>query len=407
MNVISVENITKVYKIADNSQKKGIFSSLFPRGMRDFFALNNVSFAVEPGDRVALVGKNGSGKSTLLKILSRITAPSYGRAAVQGRVSSLLEVGTGFHHELTGRENVYMNGIILGMTRREIAKKFDKIVAFAGVENFLDVPVKFYSSGMILRLAFAVGAFLESDILIIDEVLAVGDGEFQKKCINTMSGLEEKGKTLLFVSHNMGMVKRLCNRAIMLSSGKIVDEGPVDQVVNSYMLHGKKNKNSYVWPSNSNARDEYVSLVSIFAYTDTSSGGTFDIDDDIQIKVSYRVHKERFKLALQLLFYNEEGVLLFIASDTVGTNWTDKVRKPGEYESICTIPRYLLNDGEVFVSVAMIESGIARRLYEESVISFVVVDNMKSVGPRGDFIGQWLRTAVRPLLPWNVTYRER
>jgi lipopolysaccharide transport system ATP-binding protein len=204
----------------------------------EFRALNDVSFEVEPGEVVGIIGPNGAGKSTLLKIISRITEPTAGRVIITGRTSSLLEVGTGFHPELTGKENVYLNGAILGMSRREIARKFDEIVAFAEVEKFLDTPVKRYSSGMYVRLAFSVAAHLDPEILIIDEVLAVGDADFQKKCLGKMHKVNQQGRTVLFVSHNMMAVKSLCTRAILFDKGKVAFDGDVDSVVDRYLSSG-------------------------------------------------------------------------------------------------------------------------------------------------------------------------
>ena len=203
--------------------------------VEDFWALQDVSFALKRGDVVGIVGRNGAGKSTLLKILSRITEPSVGRVEIRGRVASLLEVGTGFHLELTGRENIYLNGAILGMRHAEIRQKFDEIVAFSEVEKFLDTPVKRYSSGMYVRLAFAVAAHLEPEILIVDEVLAVGDAEFQQKCLGKMKHVAGQGRTVLFVSHNLAAVRALCNRALLLDGGKVVSDGPVDVVARRYI----------------------------------------------------------------------------------------------------------------------------------------------------------------------------
>jgi len=256
-SIISVENISKIYRLGvigtgtfSNDLKvwwarvRGKPNPLAKIGKKDYgnqvgdiiWALKDVSFKVEPGEVLGIVGRNGSGKSTLLKILSRVTAPSEGYVKIKGRIASLLEVGTGFHPELTGKENVYLNGAILGMSTQEITRKFDEIVDFAEIEPFIDTPVKRYSSGMYVRLAFAVAAHLESDILLVDEVLAVGDAEFQKKCLGKMNGLaSEEGRTVLFVSHNMVSVRRLCERGILLNAGRIEKTGPIDSVLKTYM----------------------------------------------------------------------------------------------------------------------------------------------------------------------------
>ena len=245
---IKVENISKLYQIGDTSSGSlresiaGLFSSGGKRRTEDFWALKDISFEVKKGEAVGIVGKNGAGKSTLLKVLSRITEPTRGRIEINGRVSSLLEVGTGFHPELTGRENVYLNGTILGMSRAEVKAKFDEIVDFSGVEKFLDTPVKRYSSGMKVRLAFAVAAHLEPEILIIDEVLAVGDAEFQKKCLGKMEDVAGEGRTILFVSHNMGAVKNLCHNGILLKHGEKIKEGTAADVVDYYLQHATQQK---------------------------------------------------------------------------------------------------------------------------------------------------------------------
>ncbi len=237
---IKVQNISKRYLIGDTSSGSlqetisGFFGNKASNRTEEFYALRDISFEVKRGEAIGIIGKNGAGKSTLLKVLSRITEPTSGRIEIDGRVSSLLEVGTGFHPELTGRENVFLNGTILGMKRQEIKDKFDEIVAFSGVEKFLDTPVKRYSSGMKVRLAFAVAAHLEPEILIIDEVLAVGDAEFQKKCLGKMEDVAGEGRTVLFVSHNMGAVKQLCTRGLMLKQGKVVTQGTIAQVVDAY-----------------------------------------------------------------------------------------------------------------------------------------------------------------------------
>ncbi|MCL5102489.1 MAG: polysaccharide ABC transporter ATP-binding protein [Armatimonadetes bacterium] len=247
--IIEIQGIGKRYRIGANREKylslrDEIMKWLSPAARRaraalgEFWAIRDISFDVEAGETVGIIGRNGAGKSTLLKVLSKITPPTTGQIIRRGRVASLLEVGTGFHPELTGRENIYLNGAILGMTRREIAKKFDEIVAFSEVEKFLDTPVKRYSSGMYVRLAFAVAAHLEPEVLVVDEVLAVGDVEFQKKCLGKMSDVAKAGRTVLFVSHNMAAVRKLCSMAIMLSDGTKVMEGKTDEVIDHYLRLG-------------------------------------------------------------------------------------------------------------------------------------------------------------------------
>src|SRR5690348_9588702 len=248
--IIAVEGLSKRYRIGGrqvhNSLRDAVaalvrspFKSLRSNGSGNtIWALDDVTFEVAPGEVVGIIGRNGAGKSTLLKILSQITRPTKGRIALNGRVGSLLEVGTGFHPELTGRENMYLNGAILGMSRTEISRKFDEIVAFAEIEKFIDTPVKFYSSGMYVRLAFAVAAHLEPEILIVDEVLAVGDVRFQKKCLNKMQDVGQQGRTVVFVSHSMAAITRLCSRTILLDEGRVLADGPTHQVVADYLNAG-------------------------------------------------------------------------------------------------------------------------------------------------------------------------
>lgn len=260
--IITVEHLTKRYVLRHQQaprytalrdvladKARSFFRSASPRLTREeFLALDDVGFSVDAGDRVGIIGRNGAGKSTLLKILSRITEPSKGRITIDGRVASLLEVGTGFHPELTGRENIFLNGSILGMGRAEIASKFDEIVAFAEVEKFLDTPVKRYSSGMYVRLAFAVAAHLEPEILIVDEVLAVGDAAFQRKCLGKMESVAGEGRTVLFVSHQMDAVQRLCNKGLLLHKGRLITSGPMQQVVDRYLQHQSSSTAEVVFP---------------------------------------------------------------------------------------------------------------------------------------------------------------
>jgi lipopolysaccharide transport system ATP-binding protein len=258
-SIIKVEGLSKKYLLNKSAiQKSDTLYGSFINGLKnaknltqkkqteDFWALKDVSFEIEQGDRVGIIGRNGAGKSTLLKILSRITPPTKGRIEITGRLASLLEVGTGFHGDLSGRENIYLNGSILGMTKHEIDRKFDEIVDFSEVENFLDTPVKRYSSGMYVRLAFAVAANLEPDILIVDEVLAVGDAAFQKKCLGKMNDVSSKeGRTILFVSHNMGAVQNLCNKGLYLTKGRLNSIGDINDIINNYLQSGDTNKSDY------------------------------------------------------------------------------------------------------------------------------------------------------------------
>ncbi len=294
------------------------------------WALKEVSFDVSHGEVVGIIGRNGAGKSTLLKILSQITEPTKGRVELHGRVGSLLEVGTGFHPELTGRENLYLNGAILGMKRAEIARKFDEIVAFAEVEKFIDTPVKHYSSGMYLRLAFAVAAHLEPEILIVDEVLAVGDAAFQKKCLGKMEGVAKEGRTVLFVSHNMQAVTRLCERTILLDDGSVLGDGPSSQVVTTYLTSGVGKTESRRWDDLTRAPgDDVVRLCSVRSRTeDGQITASVGIHEPLGIEIEYEVLKPGYIFHPCYSIHNSEGVHLFSAQDTDPT-WRRKSSAEG------------------------------------------------------------------------------
>lgn len=285
-------------------------------GKSEFWALNDVSFEVEQGDRLAIIGRNGAGKSTLLKVMSRITSPTAGKVKIAGRVASLLEVGTGFHPELTGRENVFLNGAILGMRRGEILRRFDEIVAFAGVEEFIDTPVKRYSSGMYVRLAFSVAAHLDTEILIIDEVLAVGDAAFQKKSIEKMKQLgAEYGRTILFVSHSIPFLNKLCNVGILLEDGKIVGRGSVTDVVAQYMTSNDDSQPAVEWRRDPEAKLGYHEIVSPNRFYLAGDDGkpTTSLDDsrDWYAIIEAEIHKPDPRLCFTLYFYDESGTTLF------------------------------------------------------------------------------------------------
>jgi lipopolysaccharide transport system ATP-binding protein len=320
-------------------------------GTERFWALKDVSFSISPGEVVGIIGRNGSGKSTLLKIISQITAPTAGEIRIDGRTGTLLEVGTGFHSELTGRENVYLNGTILGMGRAEITRKFDEIVAFSGVEDFIDTPVKRYSSGMQMRLAFAVAAHLDPEILVIDEVLAVGDAEFQKKCLGKMGDLSRGGRTILFVSHNMSAIEQLCSRVIWLDGGKVIEDSPDAYATTSRYLFGGGGRSSLKgeWrsPSDGEFETEYFSLRS-FRVRD-ADGRTINapIRNDQQAFVEIALHIKKMHPGLEFgcAVINEAGVyvLLTLASDEADAGWP-KLTVGGVVLS-AALPRRLLNEG--------------------------------------------------------------
>jgi len=371
------------------------------------WALRNVSFELRQGEVLGIVGRNGAGKSTLLKILTRITPPTRGRIEIHGRVSSLLEVGTGFHRELTGRENVYLNGTILGMSKKEVDRKFDEIVEFAGVEKFLDTPVKRYSSGMSVRLAFAVAAHLEPEILIVDEVLAVGDAAFQKKCIRKMQDVGRSGRTILFVSHNMPAVKMLCTRAILLDEGRLVMDGTPHDVVSAYMTSDVGVPAERVWEDPALAPGRRVAKLRAIRVIrrDGAVAPAVDIRDDVGLQLEYDVKEPGHILMPQFYVYNDEGLLLF-ASYEQQNAWAQRPRPEGRYVSTAWIPGNLLSAGMFYVSCALLSrsTGVSQ-FYEQQAVAFLVTDNMGEGTARGDWAGSY-RGVVRPLLPWVTEHAE-
>jgi lipopolysaccharide transport system ATP-binding protein len=371
-----------------------------------FWALKDVSFEAKAGEIIGIIGRNGAGKSTLLKILSRITGPTTGFARIHGRVSSLLEVGTGFHTELTGRENVYLNGAILGMRRREIDRKFDEIVAFAEVERFLDTPVKYYSTGMYLRLAFAVAAHLEPEVLIVDEVLAVGDASFQKKCLAKMEDVGQGGRTVLFVSHNMSAVTRLCQRVILIDSGTVLRDGPALDVVSAYLRAGLGTSACREWEPSSEdrPRGDVAGLLAVRVRSEEGRiADALDIRRPIRVEMEYDVWKPGYLLTPHFGFNNEDGVRAFSAFDA-DPEWRRRPRPVGRYVSTAWIPGNLLSEGTLFVMAQLItaDSGMTQ-FRQREVVAFQVVDTLDGDSARGDLSGH-LQGVVRPLLRWTTDF---
>lgn len=373
------------------------------QGHDRFWALRDISFQVKEGDVLGIVGRNGAGKSTLLKILSRITNPSSGEAYINGRIGSLLEVGTGFHPELTGRENVYMNGTILGMKKYEINKKFDEIVAFSELEQFIDTPVKRYSNGMRVRLAFSVAAHLDPEILMIDEVLSVGDMEFQKKCMGKMQDVSDGGRTILFVSHNMPVVSRLCNRAILLENGSIVYEGGAEDVVNKYMQSASSYSAKREWPVDEAPGTNGFKLLSVvITDSDGTAIGTVDIEKSFDVRIEYALEKPELEFRSMVRFVTQ-GVCAFPAFERE----CYRHNKAGRYSTIVSIPENLLAEGEYVLGLSFF--GARGRKYNycsgDDYLSFLVVDYMKGNSVRGD-LAAGLEGVTRPVTHWKKSYLD-
>lgn len=379
-----------------------------PKTYEEFWALKGLSFEVGVGEVVGIIGRNGAGKSTLLKLLSRITEQTEGKITLRGRMASLLEVGTGFHPELTGRENIFLNGAILGMTRVEIKRKFDEIVDFAEVEQFLDTPVKRYSSGMYVRLAFAVAAHLEPEILVVDEVLAVGDMSFQRKCLGKMDEVSKEGRTVLFVSHNMQAVTRLCDRCILLHHGSILEDGPAREVTASYMGLGVENTSERKWGLGARIPgDDVVRLLGVRIINDAGElQNSFDIRNPVGVEMHYEILKDGFQFLPHFHVVNDEGTLLFIAND-LDPQWRGRQRPAGEYRSVGWIDGSMLNEGTYSVGAAMLSLDPSIiRFHERDAVLFRTVDDAEALDTsRGDYPAP-MRGMIRPALRWETTYTQ-
>ncbi len=412
MKIIKVENLSKKYILRSGRRKTTIrdvvtdaFGILRKKDekTKDLWALKDVSFEVEEGETIGLIGNNGAGKSTLLKILSKIIKPTGGEAVLHGRTGSLLEVGTGVHRELSGRENIYLNGAILGMKRKEIEAKFDEIVAFSEMEEFLETPLKYYSSGMFMRLAFAVAAHLEPEILMVDEVLAVGDLSFQRKCLAKMRDVNKKGRTILFVSHNMQAVTRLCKRAIWINNGEIEKDGEANEVVGLYLNSQLETSSNRVWenpedaPGNDTTR---LRQVRILDETGENSS-TFDIRKPVFIEITYEVLLDGKILMPSFELFNEEGVCVFVSHD-LDENWRHTKRRKGIYASRAKIPENFLAEGNFFIAVAAKTfEPLTEHFNEKDVAAFLITDALEGDSARGDFAGQ-MQGVVRPIFEWET-----
>ena len=371
-----------------------------------FWALKDVSFEVRTGEVVGMIGRNGVGKSTLLKILSRITEPTEGNGEMHGRVGSLLEVGTGFHGELTGRENVYLNGAILGMKRVDIARKFDAIVAFSEVEKFIDTPVKHYSSGMYLRLAFAVAAHLDPEILIVDEVLAVGDASFQKKCLNKMQEVGQEGRTVLFVSHNMAAITRLCERAILLDGGRVLSDGPATEVVSAYLKAGLGTTAAREWSEGTRPHKDIAALCAVRVRDDQGAiAESIDIRRPVLLEMEYETWIPDYVLMPFFALSVDEGVVAFTSND-VDPEWRGRPRPVGRYVSTVRIPGNYLAEGTMFVTAGLTTMNPDQKQFlQRDVVAFQVVDSLDGDSARGDFAKQ-MPGVVRPLLTWTTEFDD-
>jgi len=419
--VIKVENIGKQYRLGqvgtgtiatdvnrwwhkvrgkeDPYLKIGEVNDRSIKGVGDLvWALKDINFEVKQGEVLGIIGKNGAGKSTLLKILSQVTGPTVGDIKVKGRIASLLEVGTGFHPELSGRDNVFLNGAILGMSKREIKDKFDEIVYFSGVERYIDTPVKRYSSGMYVRLAFAVAAHLDPEILIVDEVLAVGDAEFQKKCMGKMKDVSREGRTVLFVSHNIPAIKNLCTSAILLEHGKVIFEGETSQSISKYLYNAQNITGMKKWdissrPGNDNFKINSLSLKRL----DKEISSTFNISEDFFAEIVFEVLNSGMQVGFSFILSDVEGYTLFGSLSNTDENIYGKKLEKGIYKSVVTIYGNLLNTGKFIVSLTGFSNHFSEGFNAENILTFEAIDDGVL---KKDFNGGY-GGVFRPELKWE------
>ena len=413
---IHVEDIGKMYRIGGQVVKYRTLRETISENLSSTFrhittgtkakeviwALRHVDFEVHKGHVLGIVGRNGAGKSTLLKILARVTQPTEGFAEIHGRVGSLLEVGTGFHPELTGRENIFLNGAILGMKKNEIIKKFDEIISFAEVEKFIDTPVKRYSSGMYLRLAFAVAAHLEPEILVVDEVLAVGDAEFQRKCLGKMSDVAKEGRTVLFVSHNMSAILRLTEEAIVVEKGKIVYRGASYEAVDYYLAHDYDKGGEHIWRPDEvkSSASEFKPIAVRIRNNRGQASETLRSIEPATIEVEYQLKKAVQGLRVGIYLVTTRGEFILTSFDTDEPHRYEKhtIRKAGHYTSSCVIPKDFLNEGRFVVGVNASSYKIKRYFQDEQALVF----NVNATNAPGM---QWPENRlgpIRPRLEWRI-----
>ena len=385
------------------SHKRENNSNHLAKNYEEVWALKKINLKIKTGDVLGIIGKNGAGKSTLLKVLSQITIPTSGSAILRGRVGSLLEVGTGFHPELTGKENIYLNGAILGMKKKEIDKSLEQIIDFSGVKKYIDTPIKRYSSGMNVRLAFSVAAHLDTDILIVDEVLSVGDYEFQKKCLKKIGDVSNLGKTVLIVSHNMSSIAQLCEKTILLDRGKIIRYGETNGVIEAYLSKGIPVNPEIIFQNGNlgKKKNKKIQLLFIKAINNNEVSSLFDVTEEIKIECRFKILDETYQYVPSMHLKNEKGIIIFHAIDT-NKIW-QKPRKIGVYSSSMVIPRNLLSTGKYYYTQLISSLSHAqseKHIVEENIISFNVIDSMNGSSAVGNLNIDYPDAIIRPKLEW-------
>ena len=380
--------------------KIGEENNRLKEGGKYVWALEDINLEINEGEVVGIIGKNGAGKSTLLKLLSKVTRPTKGKIIAKGKIASLLEVGTGFHQELTGRENIFLNGAILGMTKKEISSKIEDIIDFSGCKRYIDTPVKRYSSGMFVRLAFAVAAYLEPDILIVDEVLAVGDAEFQKKAIGKMKDISKSGgRTVLFVSHNMTSIKALCSRAVLLENGKLIKDGHPDEVINYYL--NSSTKISYIksWSLENRPSNNDFLISSVWLSNKKKDKITsLNIDETFLVNIDFEVIKNNTKVGLNVILHDSNQNIISSSINNHEKNFYSQKHSTGFYTSYCKIPGLLFNAGIYFISIYMFGANFSNAKMLEYVLKIELEDG---VIVRGDYHGNY-EGSLRPMFEWET-----
>jgi lipopolysaccharide transport system ATP-binding protein len=421
--IIKIENVSKQYRLGlvgtgtlyedlnrwwalargkeDPTLKIGEENKRSSASDKYMWALKDINLEIKQGEVLGIIGKNGAGKSTLLKLLSRVTSPTTGRIRVNGRIASLLEVGTGFHPELTGRENIFLNGTILGMTKREIKAKFDEIVEFSGVEKYIDTPVKRYSSGMYVRLAFAVAAHLESEIMIVDEVLAVGDAEFQKKCLGKMDQVSKAaGRTILFVSHNMNSLTSLCKKGIQITKGKIQYTGNIFDVVDKYLIEENTSITNRKWNDGELPSDDIAELISARIINKNHQEIKFpNINEKIGVEYYYRVKKKGNRPIPNIHVFTAKGEYAFVT----GAPDVAELEKVGVFKAIMWIPEKTLNTNTYVIGIAL--SSLSPVRVHFFITDALIFETNEDINERGNGYNQHIPGIIRPNLDWNVEYQ--
>jgi lipopolysaccharide transport system ATP-binding protein len=412
MEAIRVDKLSKLFYLGStrHDSLRDTLMDFFRRDAakaeRELWALKDVEFTVNQGETLGIVGKNGAGKSTLLKILSRITKPTSGTVTIHGRIGSLLEVGTGFHNELTGRENIFLSGAVLGMSRVEIARKFDEIVAFSEIEKFLDTPVKHYSTGMYMRLAFAVAAHLEPEVLIVDEVLAVGDAAFQRKCLNKMKDVSQTGRTVLFVSHDMSAITRICGRAIALRNGRMVLEGPAPEVVRDYLNSDVGISAEHDFTKDHVETGSEVAVLRRIRVVDSEgrTSGSHDIRRKIGLEATFEVRESGQILSPTFSVTSANRSTVFTVID-LDPEWRHRPREKGVYVSTVWIPENFMAEGTFFANFSLNTylPSMRNHFAANETVNFDVIDSVEGDTARGDYAGR-MEGAIRPILGWTTVF---